>query len=421
MIEIDFGDYAGGVIRFGSLDELLRHVAEQEAAWAEENVVRWTGTLPQDQSSQALRQILGRWSNIRTAVQTARHQYQDQVDPIATQLNTHLASEWPIAHGSAAGKALVDIAEELGRPAAVGALQFLYAKPNEVVLANKPKAALSGALEMWARLNGLSSRGLSTARAGMRQLAAEQQKRVAAHHAELDAVAAEYRQGLEELSQLQTRSAADFAAFRSEADLDISSARAGWSSEWENLKQLFTEQLKLKAAVSQWSERAAAHEAAFKRQKWWVISIGVGGLVGAVLLSWLGLSAAKWLFSDALVAGEVAPMAGTLRPTWQQEIVFAGSAVLLYLTMFLWTMRILVRTLMTEHHLAIDARSRASMAHTYLALIEQGAASDADRAIVLASLFRPVSDGLVKDDALPAVSPASILSGQLAGGSSAAR
>ncbi|WP_354327114.1 DUF6161 domain-containing protein [Porphyrobacter sp. MBR-155] len=83
--------------------------------------------------------------------------------------------------------------------------------------------------------------------------------------------------------------------------------------------------------------------------------------------------------------------------------------------MFFWIMRIVVRTYMTEHHLAIDATSRASMAETYLALKKESAATDQDRAIVLASLFRPVVDGIVKDDGLPAITPAAIISGLAVG------
>lgn len=45
------------------------------------------------------------------------------------------------------------------------------------------------------------------------------------------------------------------------------------------------------------------------------------------------------------------------------------------------------------------------MAHTYLALIKDKAATDQDRAIILAALFAPVSDGIVSDDAMPILSP----------------
>jgi hypothetical protein len=55
------------------------------------------------------------------------------------------------------------------------------------------------------------------------------------------------------------------------------------------------------------------------------------------------------------------------------------------------------------------------MAETYLALTKEEAATDQDRAIVLASLFRPIADGIISDDGLPAITPAAILSGWAGG------
>lgn len=78
--------------------------------------------------------------------------------------------------------------------------------------------------------------------------------------------------------------------------------------------------------------------------------------------------------------------------------------------MAFWATRILVRLYMSEHHLAIDADERATMALTYLALMERGAVEEKDRALILAPLFRPSSDGIVKDDAAPDMSPAGLLS-----------
>jgi hypothetical protein len=65
---------------------------------------------------------------------------------------------------------------------------------------------------------------------------------------------------------------------------------------------------------------------------------------------------------------------------------------------------------MSEHHLAVDSEERATMVKTYLALTEKNAADEKERALVLASLFRPTSDGIVKDDAAPDMSPAALLS-----------
>lgn len=60
-------------------------------------------------------------------------------------------------------------------------------------------------------------------------------------------------------------------------------------------------------------------------------------------------------------------------------------------------------------------RNREHQWQKHIWHLSKNAASDQDRAIVLASLFRPVVDGIVKDDGLPAMTPASILSGLIIG------
>jgi hypothetical protein len=120
------------------------------------------------------------------------------------------------------------------------------------------------------------------------------------------------------------------------------------------------------------------------------------------------------MFTSA-TTGTVPVDANGLRVTFHYELLIATAATLLFLTMFLWALRIVVRMYMTEHHLAIDAKARATLVETYLSLTKEGGASDADRAIILASLFRPVTDGMVKEDAMPMLSPAAILSAAAAG------
>jgi hypothetical protein len=248
----------------------------------------------------------------------------------------------------------------------------------------------------------------------MRALVGELEARAGEFVTELERIEEEHRRELTDFSEELKGHQGEFAKYRETVATEVETERGEWRDEWSKQFELFTEQLKLRAAVSQWSDRAEDHEKAFKRTRRWAIGLGAVGLLCSALVFTGALEFAGWLFSSVLSADPQAT-AGGLRPTWQEELIFATSTSLLYLTLFLWGMRILVRTLMTEHHLGIDARGRASMAHTYLALIEKDAATDADRAIVLASLFRPVADGLVKqDDALPAVTPATILSGHLA-------
>ena len=57
---------------------------------------------------------------------------------------------------------------------------------------------------------------------------------------------------------------------------------------------------------------------------------------------------------------------------------------------------------LSQLHLAADASERMTMVQTYLSLQESGRTfKDEDIRLVLNALFRPTSDGLIKNDALP--------------------
>lgn len=61
-----------------------------------------------------------------------------------------------------------------------------------------------------------------------------------------------------------------------------------------------------------------------------------------------------------------------------------------------------VRIFLSQLHLAQDAAERTTMVTTYLSLLEsKSVLSEEDRKIFLAAIFRPTSDGIVKDDGIP--------------------
>lgn len=175
----------------------------------------------------------------------------------------------------------------------------------------------------------------------------------------------------------------------------------------------FKEQRQLEAPVLLWETRASAHEATLAARKWWMIGIGAAGIIVAVLVALGAFELAQRVFQSAVMPtgkGQTATVGG-MRPSFHFELLFASAGTLIYLTMYIWTMKLLVRLYATEHHLALDARGRAALTETYLSLTSKGAATDADRAIMLAVIFRPVADGMVKEDGPPAISPAALLAG----------
>ncbi|MCW2367724.1 hypothetical protein M2341_003171 [Sphingobium sp. B7D2B] len=175
-------------------------------------------------------------------------------------------------------------------------------------------------------------------------------------------------------------------------ETEISSWFQKSKSQWVEIYNNFIEQLKTETAVELWQNRSKDHRLRHDNLSKLIRYIGIFGLVFGVLWIFIGFTIARWMFPDDVTA---------------QIATYSASSVILF-TMFIWTLRVLVRSMMSESHLATDASGRAAMAHTYLALSKDDAASQEDRTIILAALFAPVSDGLVKDDGLPILSPAAI-------------
>lgn len=182
----------------------------------------------------------------------------------------------------------------------------------------------------------------------------------------------------------------------------------------DNWLNSFVEQRKLEKPVTLWEERAENHERSLSPRKWWMVGVGVVGFFASLGFSVLAFRASQSLFRPIVEnARKLDVTTSNFETILRYELFFTASVTLALFTMYLWAMRILVRLYTAEHHLAIDARGRSALTETYLSLTKEGAASDADRAIMLSVIFRPVADGLVKEEGPPSISPSSMLSGLL--------
>jgi hypothetical protein len=166
-------------------------------------------------------------------------------------------------------------------------------------------------------------------------------------------------------------------------------------SSFQDTENLYREQMGLKAPVEYWSSKAKVHRE--KTESYRKILIWFSAVSGTALL--VGL----YRIADHAISVATADKPSTV------YLVLVTLGVVLTTIVF-WAARIITRLFLSEHHLAIDAEERAVMAQTYLALTAEKQATDQERAIVLGSLFRPTADGIVKDDAAPDLSPASLLS-----------
>lgn len=412
MIEIDFGEHAGRKRSFKAADEVLTYIRSQRDAWN-------SHPLFQGDNRQTLRHefnaICHHWGDLETSVGDYLARHPERIDqlPHVIHSNGNLSKAFGV--DSKIGKIIADIAEEAGTLQAGGAIRFYIANDSEQIIQQMSKLQIAGVIELQQRLSGLSSKSITTARNAARNMMASLSEDVAKHRQELAEKEQIHATRLEELVEQGERQKTDIEEWRSATEASIAEIRTEWDRRFHETYDQFTEKLRIEAPVKLWNDRAAAHRKAATVWQWVSILAAIVGMGLAALFAWGALSLAAWLFADAFVVAKGAPLPSGLRPTWQYEVIFASGATLLYLTVFFWVMRIVVRMYMTEHHLAIDATSRASMAETYLALKKESAATDQDRAIVLASLFRPVVDGIVKDDGLPAITPAAIISGLAVG------
>ena len=166
--------------------------------------------------------------------------------------------------------------------------------------------------------------------------------------------------------------------------------------------------------MSYWLAKAETHTDSFKKLKKWPMLIGTLGifLIGWVVFS--GSIVVNYLFDFFLKipSATLDPNGALFARIAGYKIAAMGGVSLFAFTMYVWAIRFIMRLMMTEHHLAIDASARSTMANTYLALSKSGTVSEGEKAIVLAALFKPVTDGIVRDDSMPAFSPASILANQ---------
>jgi hypothetical protein len=199
---------------------------------------------------------------------------------------------------------------------------------------------------------------------------------------------------LREASQVDNeKRRAEFAESEGKRTQEFATKLDEQKAEFENLKAAFAEHMKLKAPVQYWT-----------RSKWWhrltalvfgLLSVGWGTVVGYEAVQYYRvLLERKPVLPQAAAAG--ASSQQTL-PLWEIGLL------LLLITLAVWLIRVLVRVTLSNLHQAAEAASRATMTEAYLALIADGKGlPEKDRILVLTTVFRPMSTGLIKDgDGMP--------------------
>lgn len=151
-------------------------------------------------------------------------------------------------------------------------------------------------------------------------------------------------------------------------------------NELERITTTYDAKLSLQASVRYWGLQKKHHDNR-------TIAFGITLAVSAILVI-IGLLVFSSQFLDVNF----------------KEIHISRLVSAAVLTTFgIWVIKILSNIFMSHMHLATDAQERRTMIHTYLALTRKGhGPKEEDRQLILQTLFRPSTSGMVKEDSGPA-------------------
>ena len=150
----------------------------------------------------------------------------------------------------------------------------------------------------------------------------------------------------------------------------------------ENLEKLYEEKLTLKAPAQYWKQMEEEYEKEAK--KWLNFSLITAAVVFICLMIVLA-NLSKLITEDS---------------SWTE--IFKNSAIAtVSISVGVYILRLFVKLATSSYHLSRDAKERNKLSYFYLALKENGAVTDKERAIILNALFSRADTGLLKGDSSP--------------------
>ena len=390
-ITIELGS-EGGTYRFGTVDDLKVFVNEETNAWA------WTAAVDQ----------LGNLNSSLNMMSVTRRRFIDAMNAIKTSLNQEnsqnaeaLLHEYfnntilPFS-GSPAGKFLIQTAQDINAAAGIGALCTLRGWRFDGDDSHQVRGAML-AHELMQGTGKTARKAVQDALSGMLdrygQMQTHAQERADA--LESDIVQLKDRRQRQFISLLREGEKArkKFAGNIDESVGRISVAADMAISDLRAVQGTYEEFMRLKAPVTYWRGKASSHTNNAR-------IAGVLGLAFAIAVIFITL---RW--GVDYVMSQVKLLVAETHQ-WQSAYIVLTMALFLVTVLF-WIGRLISRTYVSQVHLAIDAEERATMVETYLALTKDNSISNAERILVLGSLFRASSDGFVKDDGAPDIGLAS--------------
>jgi hypothetical protein len=188
--------------------------------------------------------------------------------------------------------------------------------------------------------------------------------------------------------------------FEYETARRIEATKEDYDKSMQAAEEAFREDLAIREPVQLWQDKQKEHESNRDR----AFNLFRGGLAAiglAIVLLVVTLAKAPE-FVDTLLgpAGCDTSNPDTCKGFGLRG-VFVTAATLTFLTVLLWFTRLQMKLYLAERHMVLDSRERRAFAQTYLGFLKEGDTSQEaqqQRALVYTSLFRPSSDGTIKED-----------------------
>lgn len=179
----------------------------------------------------------------------------------------------------------------------------------------------------------------------------------------------------------------------SEQAAQFKDAMTRFSEEMEREKEKYRKDIAEKEAVTYWRLKSDKHSK--KARNFHIAIYVVIAIFFCVGYQFYDLLSSAIVDQDEVSQKLLFTDDGQLR-YWL--LLFVGAVA----TMFVWIIRILVRLFFSNTHLSEDAEERATLIQTYLAMERnEQVLKQEDKELILPSIFRQGSDGIVKDDAAP--------------------
>ncbi len=200
------------------------------------------------------------------------------------------------------------------------------------------------------------------------------------------------RQELEKLHRDSQLNYDEYRAKISYATEELESAK----KEFLDTKRAIEEESRLYASQSYWSEKKLKH-----RRLAMMLSIVFVLMVGLLMVLTLAnlQKLDKIYVDDVNITSELKNIKSHTVGSTTKYIAMRIVESLLILSLLVWMARIVLKIIFSNLHLKEEAYEKETMIVTYLALIKEGGGlSGTDRGLILESIFRPSTNGLIKDE-----------------------